>query len=546
MHIDDRPLQATKTLMDLAIRYRTLRWSPDGAWLAMIRLDSPGVDLLHVASRITRTIDAESYLLDASFSPDSREILIPQRSHNGWSLQAISLADGKRRTIVEGLSRVRQPVWAADGTIVVAVTSPFSKTGELLLIRPDGARQRLALAALSYDLSPDGRTLAYTPPVDSLDDGAVRLADATTGTDLGALSLPGERLWNARWSPDGQRLVASDAQGELVIISADGSSRLRLGPGDGPVWSPDGRFLAYHGVAAGGERIGYGIFAVAADGSGSRMRLAASADPDVAYIQPAWSPENRIAYLDYDHGRVFTGEAPWDKRSPSHTPGSPPAWFLDSASLNVTAPVPSRRVGFPHVPILIDPGHGGMDYGVAPGASEQHEKDLVLQISLLIVDELRKAGVPVAITRSSDRHVSVSQRISFANALFYTPDNSPNAGRLLSIHLNSNLLHPNLSRVEVRVPFNRPEAWPLGLALYQRIREVTGGHYGFVEDGHPAGVHPADLGVTSRTFPMGFNILTESLFLSNPDQAAQVADPIFQRRLAHAHVLALKDALHQE
>ena len=58
--------------------------------------------------------------------------------------------------------------------------------------------------------------------------------------------------------------------------------------------------------------------------------------------------------------------------------------------------LPNKKV------IIIDPGHGGEDRG-ATGVNGSFEKDLNLEISLMIGDELIKRGYTVVYTRTSDR-----------------------------------------------------------------------------------------------------------------------------------------------
>lgn len=55
-------------------------------------------------------------------------------------------------------------------------------------------------------------------------------------------------------------------------------------------------------------------------------------------------------------------------------------------------------------PVLIDPGHGGVDGGVK--VDGLLEKDVNLQVSLKLADALRELGVPAAMTRDVDRHLS--------------------------------------------------------------------------------------------------------------------------------------------
>lgn len=106
------------------------------------------------------------------------------------------------------------------------------------------------------------------------------------------------------WSPDGRKIAFVRVLGgraDIYVVNADGSRVRRLahaiaftpgpgGPGAGwsanPVWSPDGRRIAFVGNRDGN----FDIFVVNADGSGLR-KLSQSRRND---YDPAWSPDGRV------------------------------------------------------------------------------------------------------------------------------------------------------------------------------------------------------------------------------------------------------------
>lgn len=77
--------------------------------------------------------------------------------------------------------------------------------------------------------------------------------------------------------------------------------------------------------------------------------------------------------------------------------------------------------------VIIDPGHGGKDKGSNRG--RVYEKDLALKVAKRVEAMLKAKGMPVTMTRRSDRFVSLSSRAAIANrysnAIF------------ISIHFNS-------------------------------------------------------------------------------------------------------------
>jgi N-acetylmuramoyl-L-alanine amidase len=80
--------------------------------------------------------------------------------------------------------------------------------------------------------------------------------------------------------------------------------------------------------------------------------------------------------------------------------------------------------------IVIDPGHGGRDYG-APGYMRGvHEKDIALRLARRLAKKIRKnLGCEVIMTRNSDRYLTLEERTAIAN--------TKNADLFISIHTNA-------------------------------------------------------------------------------------------------------------
>jgi N-acetylmuramoyl-L-alanine amidase len=80
--------------------------------------------------------------------------------------------------------------------------------------------------------------------------------------------------------------------------------------------------------------------------------------------------------------------------------------------------------------IVIDPGHGGKDYG-APGCVKGvHEKQITLQIAKRLAAKLkRELNCEVILTRTKDRYLTLEERTAFAN--------TKDADLFISIHTNA-------------------------------------------------------------------------------------------------------------
>lgn len=79
--------------------------------------------------------------------------------------------------------------------------------------------------------------------------------------------------------------------------------------------------------------------------------------------------------------------------------------------------------------VVIDPGHGGSDVGAT--RENIYEKDMTLDISLMVAKNLKKQNVFVEMTREKDKTVELSERTDFSNGV--------NPDLFVSIHINASV-----------------------------------------------------------------------------------------------------------
>ncbi|MDR3263234.1 MAG: N-acetylmuramoyl-L-alanine amidase [Clostridiales bacterium] len=95
--------------------------------------------------------------------------------------------------------------------------------------------------------------------------------------------------------------------------------------------------------------------------------------------------------------------------------------------------------------IVLDPGHGGYDYGAVNGT--RYEKNDNLRIARLVADELRRQGEKVIMTRDSDVFIPLIDRSIISN--------NNNADIFVSFHRNA-YTNPDANGVENYVQINSP------------------------------------------------------------------------------------------
>ncbi|MCX7881670.1 MAG: N-acetylmuramoyl-L-alanine amidase [Brevinematales bacterium] len=104
---------------------------------------------------------------------------------------------------------------------------------------------------------------------------------------------------------------------------------------------------------------------------------------------------------------------------------------------------PGRDLFRPIKTVILDPGHGGKDPG-GIGKSGIKEKEVVLEVTQLLQEELEKMGYRVLLTRSLDRYVSLAERVELA----YDRWNGGEGALFVSIHGNISL-NPKVRGIEI-------------------------------------------------------------------------------------------------
>ena len=188
----------------------------------------------------------------------------------------------------------------------------FVRGGGVYLAAADGSDER---SLHPYETNETIQWIAFAPDARTLAFGAYD--DLGVGT-LYLLTPDGEELSVPRdlggsvpptafdWAPDGRRLVTWSGRYPsyaLAIVGVDGQvertiplpgfERATVGPETGPLWSPDGRWIAVGGCEAPCDsKFDSRVLLVAADGSESRWLTQGRSMPDQSM---AWSPDSRLA-----------------------------------------------------------------------------------------------------------------------------------------------------------------------------------------------------------------------------------------------------------
>lgn len=279
-----------------------------------------------------------------------------------------------------------------------------------------------------------------------------------------------------------------------------------------------------------GARLNEGIAASTSVGAGGLVRVRASADDAGARVVLDLEPGTELQlYALPDPFRIVVDVAP--------EAGAPAAG----------TPVLSL--------VVIDPGHGGDDYGAR--AFGLHEADLTLDLAMRVRSSLLalRPDLRVVLTREDDTFVSLEQRAAMANAI--------DADIFVSIHLNAAdepvdhggittfVLDTETDRSAVRLAARENGTSTAEVTELQRIlaglhradqvagsrRLAEGIHDSLLRSGRTVLPRLHDRGVRSAMFYVLVGatmpaVLVEASFMTRQDEADALRSPRYRDALA--------------
>lgn len=305
----------------------------------------------------------------------------------------------------EPVRGIHLPALSPDGSSVA-----FAALNALWLLPVDGTPRELVRADPVHHVqmpawAPDGRSLLYCTDRDGLT--AVRRLHLDSGRDE-PVTGPG-RLHPAP-SPDGSRLACQDVDGNLLLRDlTTGQERVLARPlaGDGPpgapTWSPDGRYVAFCDRNRLNRRFreGYHLIRVLDTRTGTERRHLPAAHQslsDRAAAGPVWSPDGRWMALVAESALWLLpvtgdGTPAGPARRLTDEPADHPTWarerntllYLSSGRLRLTDPSPARPRTLP-VPLTHRPArtrerlrvHAGQMWD-ATGTAPRQDVDILIE-----------------------------------------------------------------------------------------------------------------------------------------------------------------------
>ncbi|WEK43976.1 MAG: amidohydrolase family protein [Candidatus Sphingomonas colombiensis] len=229
-----------------------------------------------------------------SLSPDGKRIVFK-------ALNDLWLVDlnGNARRLTDDAFYENDPVWAPDGRSIAYVTDASGIAQLWTMDVASGGKRRIGRSAhanVAPAWSPDGKQIAY-----QTETGETRTIDVASGADralVPALDFPSRPTWSA----NGRTIAftaANDSRNRILLVDvASGRQRwidatpnrsISTRGDDGPIWSPDGKWLAFSMMS----RIW--VLPVAPDGTPTGTAKPLTSEASDA---PSWAGDSRtILYL---------------------------------------------------------------------------------------------------------------------------------------------------------------------------------------------------------------------------------------------------------
>lgn len=226
---------------------------------------------------------------------------------------------------------------------------------------------------------------------------------------------------------------------------------------------------------------------------------------------------------------------PTQQQSKSYVRKSSPVLVLPPKPAPTAKPDPIIDIPFRRkdqkIVIMVDPGHGGDDFGTnSLGSSKYHEKYLNLSTSQFLRDYLKQLGYTVILTRTDDTFISLDQRSEIAN--------QKKVDLFVSIHYNS---APSTDADGIEIFYYQDNANPNRTKQSKALARAVIAKMLLQTQAKSRGVKQGNLAVIRETNMPA--ILIEGGFMTNTPEMEKIKKLSYQKSIAQGIAQGIQDYL---
>ncbi len=235
----------------------TPAWSPDGRRIAFVSSRDGNWGDIYVmnsdGSEATRLTDHSGINWSPVWSPDGRRIAFQSEQDGNSDIYLVNADGSELSRLTDNPGWDEDPVWSPDGRRI-AFASDRDGNWEIYVMNSDGSEVSRLTNHPGPDGSPDwagaGAATPLPPTTETADDSPPRIESITSSGKIAFVSKP-HRLYE----PPPEDPIPTI----IYVMNADGSELTPLtdhfGSDWSPVWSPDGRRIAFHSERDGNSDI---------------------------------------------------------------------------------------------------------------------------------------------------------------------------------------------------------------------------------------------------------------------------------------------------